>query len=193
MRPAAAARAIAAATVLALAGCTASIAEPPSDDIEIETGSDYDLELGDGPRDAHAADENDGLNNLGGEATSGDASVTGSTAPALSDFHIAAQTLALGDTVSGTAYLEDPDGLGGMKLTLTLTGPSTAVVQSELKVGDRRTEAEVPVSFVVGNDWRAGVYELSLTAEDAQQNVSAPVHLTVGIGVSLSSDLPLAE
>ena len=111
----------------------------------------------------------------------GDGSATG-TAPTLSDLSFNSTTVAPSSTITRTMKISDPDGLGGMTVTLSLTGPASA--QSTIPVqsaSDAVTSASVPFVVALSAATPTGTYTFTVTATDSEGNDSNALSGTVTV------------
>jgi len=95
------------------------------------------------------------------------------SAPTISNLTMGSNTVSPGGQITGTLRIADPDGLGGMSVTLDISGPasanSTVPVQG---ASDAMTEADVPFVVMLAAAAPTGAYTVKVTATDGDGNVS---------------------
>jgi hypothetical protein len=104
------------------------------------------------------------------------------TAPTISNLQMSATTVAPGDQITGTMRIEDPDGLGGLSVSLTISGPVSA--QSSVPVqgaSDALTQADVPFFVNISAMAPTGSYTVTVTATDGDGNTSNPLSTQVTV------------
>lgn len=106
------------------------------------------------------------LGACGGDGASGGA-------PTISNLTLGSSTVSPGGQITGTLHILDPDGLGGMSVTLDISGPaaakSTVPVQG---ASDALTEADVPFVVLLAAAAPTGAYTVKVTATDGDGNTS---------------------
>jgi hypothetical protein len=91
----------------------------------------------------------------------------GGTAPALSALMVSTSSVTRGMTYNGTANVEDPDSLVGLKLELAFTGPTPATTSVDVAgISSGMTSATLPFVFGLTAGVMPGSYTLGITAID---------------------------
>jgi hypothetical protein len=104
------------------------------------------------------------------------------TAPTISNLQLSTTTVAPGDQITGTMRIADPDGLGGLSVSLTVAGPVSA--QSSVPVqgaSDALTQADVPFFVNISAMAPTGSYTVTVTATDGDGNTSNPLSTQVTV------------
>ncbi len=91
----------------------------------------------------------------------------GSTAPTLSSLMVSTSSVTRGMTYPGSANIEDPDGLSGLKLELAFTGPTPVTGTVDVAgASSDVTGAVLPFVFGLTAAANPGSYTLGVTAID---------------------------
>jgi hypothetical protein len=94
-------------------------------------------------------------------------------APTISNLKMSATTVSPGDQITGTMRISDPDGLGGMSVSLAISGPLSAQSSTPVQgASDALTEADVPFFVNLSALAPTGVYSITVTATDGDGNTS---------------------
>jgi hypothetical protein len=94
-------------------------------------------------------------------------------APTISNLKMSSTTVSPGDKITGTMRISDPDGLGGMSVSLSISGPISAQSSTPVQgASDALTEADVPFFVSLSALAPTGVYSVTMTATDADGNTS---------------------
>jgi len=104
--------------------------------------------------------------------------------PTISDLELSSTTVAPGGQVTGQLRIADPDGLGGLKVNLRVTGAGAVPVDQTVSVGnatDALTEALVPFFVQVTLSSPRGDYQAVVTAIDGDGNRSNDVSVAFKI------------
>ena len=101
------------------------------------------------------------------------------SAPSLSSLTITTLPVTRGTTEVATVIVSDPEGLGGLKMEMTFSGPITATVPVQLSgTSPSMTTAKVTLQFRLKATAPSGTYTISVTATDGDGHRSAPVSTT---------------
>ncbi len=91
----------------------------------------------------------------------------GGSPPAISNLSIASASLAAGATTMGQLDISDPDGLDGLRLRLSFSGPASTQVEVDVQGGSSDlTAATTPFLFGVTAGSPEGTYTVSFVAID---------------------------
>ncbi|MCA9670162.1 MAG: hypothetical protein KC503_31425 [Myxococcales bacterium] len=100
--------------------------------------------------------------------------------PTISQLSLPQQAVTLGQQANGALQVSDPDGLGGMRLRLTFSGPATTATDVAVQgASDAITEAQVPFVFGLLGSAPVGTYTLEVVAIDGDDNTSNALSGTV--------------
>lgn len=91
----------------------------------------------------------------------------GGTAPTLSQLMVSTSSMTRGMTYNGSANIEDPDNLVGLKLELAFTGPTPVMTTVDVAgISSGMTAATLPFVFGLTAAVNTGSYTLGVTAID---------------------------
>ena len=104
---------------------------------------------------------------------------TSSSAPTVTNLVLTTSPVERGKQASGKIDISDPDGLAGLRLKLSFSGPATVSTETPLQGASASiTQTTAPFVFMLTAATPTGSYTLSVTAIDGDGNESQPATAT---------------